>query len=732
MATPSDLPSGSYTNTTDTTSANSTVANGTSPYLYHHPHHGGFGGSSINLAGVLVGLLVPHAVCTLFVLARAGSRAILLRKWFLDDSLVMVAWLCSTAVCVVYSMSAIRTHGKTDDGNDDGRALEDYLLRTYLGLIFYQLCLCLTKLSILALYLRMFAAVYATEANMSHASSSSTTLRRRHLRERRLAWITVAVVVAYGVPLLWMSIMQCYPSYLSSDEEQSGPLFFGHPVAVCFSFTPLLITSASLHTATDAWLIVLVVPFVLTRLRALPRSQRWALAAVLSLSVFVIAASLTRLQLSLHANWRPSMSGMAMTMTPTGPSRANTLGFFVMTILECDIALICASAPTLRPLLARLTPRLGLGDDGGSGPFDRRSGASHRRSLFHPRGGRSGGGGGGGDAGGALNGQQHDEDSEDLTSVVSYHGYPWTRNSSPARSRSRSHSRSRGEKGSKPKVSPVEASGSGATVVGTPKKEGTEPTDGPSVPAPVFNRSSQPHRTPTDRSLRSQSRSLPQSREGGVHASGSSHGTPLSGGGGGILTRRPSSVFFFENSEFYDQYFSSPATTPGGGGGGRPPPTGGSGGTKKAGVPGAGIGLGIVLHPRGDAAESPHSIGPHVTRNGSQESFILGLNDPASPTRLTRLTGVSGYSGETYAEDDGAERRSGAGSSFADLKKNKSTSDIDEYELAVLTKNAAADHNTIPNKTATSFLDDETDTDASSGQKTPKARTSSSKPDPQV
>lgn len=270
------------------------------------------------------------------------------------------------------------------------------------------------------------------------------------------------------------------------------------------------------------------------------------------------------------------------------------------------------------------------------------------------------------------------------------------------------------------KVSPTEASGSTAVGVSTPKEAGTEPPDGPSLPVPIFSRPYKPHRTPTDRSMRSQPRSLPQSRDGsGMHAGDSAHGTPLSGGG--VLTRRPSSVFFFENSDFYDQYFSSPATTPGGGG---PPPQTGGSGTKKAGVPGAGIGLGIVLHPRGDGtAESPRGLSSHLHRNGSQESFVMGLNDPASPTRLTRLTGVSGYSGETYTEEEGGERRSGGGS-FADLKKNKSSSDIDEYELADFAQKTT-DHNY---KTETSFLDDDTDNDGDDGQRTPKTSLSPGHP----
>ncbi|CAK7213595.1 hypothetical protein SCUCBS95973_001852 [Sporothrix curviconia] len=689
---------GSIYSATDGQGTKSTV-NGTTPYLYHHPHHGDYGGS-ISLVGVLIGILLPHTVCTLFVLARAGSRGLLLRKWFVDDSLVVAAWLCSTAVCVVYSMSSVQMH--TGHDRTGAETLEAYLLRTYFGLIFYQLCLCLTKLSILALYLRMFAAVYASEAaaatRNSTASSSTTTLRQHHLRERRLAWVTVVIVIAYGVPLLWMSIMQCYPT-------SSPPSFLGHDVALCFSFTPLLVASASLHTATDAWLIVLVVPFVLTRLRFLPLSQRWALAGVLSLSVFVIAASLTRLQLSLHANWRPSMpssssmsAAAAASTAPTGPARANTLGFFVMTVLECDIALICASAPMLRPLLARLAPRLGLGDD--NGPFDRRSGIhgrgvggsrTNRRSLFQPR-------------------RQHgDEDSEDLTSVVSYHGYPWAArdgdgNSAPSRSHSRikpqknALAQTVGEESSERPLKPASADAGGSTMatnLAAPASFGVAgSSDGPSKPVRIFSRTGAPPRTPTGHSLQSLPRSLPQSRDGAA--------SPLSAGGpgSGVLTRRPSSVFFYENSDFYDLYFNtpgSPATTPGGG-----PIADISKGTKKAGVPGAGIGLGIVLHPRGEVT----GLG-QLHENGSQESFFMGLNDPASPTRLTRLTGVSGYSGETYTEDGPG------GSEPGDLKRFKSGSD-DEYELADMDRKSIR-----LNATETSFLDDETDND-DSGRETPR------------
>ncbi|KAK5654646.1 hypothetical protein OQA88_6967 [Cercophora sp. LCS_1] len=429
-----------------------------------------------NIPGILFGLLVPHTVCTLVILARCWSRLRLLRKWFLDDSLIMVAYLFSTTVLVAYCIAAQSPrpapHAMLTSPVYDAPTA----VRTYLGLIFYQLCLCLTKLSILAFYLRIF---------------SSRPL------ERRLAWATVIAVLLYGVPLLFMSVFQCHPV---------AGQFFGSPMR-CFSFAPLLIASAALHTATDAWLIILIVPCIV-RLD-LPGRQKAALAVVLSLSIFVIAASLTRLQLSLRASDKDD-----------GTSVANTLSFFVMTVLELDLALICASAPTLRLVLARWWPKL-MGDPSIDVQARRRSG--------EPTG------------------------SVDLTSVVSYHGYPWTASGTSSRSKN-------------PSVNNL---------------QGVPP---PPMPPPVAF-----YRTPTTLSLRSlitpKSRGQREADREGLLVDGDE--------------RRRSSVVGWEA---YEQF-----------------------------LPGYGE------NKRGSRVLGSRRSSRRVSGRwgDSQESFVLGMNDPNSPTRLS-------------------------------------------------------------------------------------------------
>ncbi|GKT49577.1 uncharacterized protein ColSpa_09758 [Colletotrichum spaethianum] len=294
----------------------------------------------------MTGIFLPHAICTLFILARVVSRVWVIRKWYIDDTLIFLAWLFSSALCVVYGITAATPWllGAPPEAASEEMDVNPYIMRTYLGLIYYQLCLCLTKLSILAFYLRMFAC---------------------RPTERYLAWAAIVFVFMYSAPMLLMSFLQCHPV---------RGQFFGHPM-VCFDFPDLLISSASLHSATDAWLIIMVIPCVM-RLD-IPRRQKVALGLVMSMGIFVIAASMIRLQLSLHLHYQPNSSAVR-----------NTLGFFVMTVLECDIALICASAPTLRPLLARVF-------------FGGSSCNAKRKSL-----------------------EANTADSFDLTSLT-YHGYPW-------------------------------------------------------------------------------------------------------------------------------------------------------------------------------------------------------------------------------------------------------------------------------------------------------------------
>lgn len=299
----------------------------------------------------------------------------------------------------------------------------------------------------------------------------------------------------------------------------------------------------------------------------IPRGQKVALATVLSLSVFVIAASLTRLQLSLHAGYRPEGAAQV----------ANTLAFFVMTVLECDVALLCACAPTLRPVLARIWPR-GMGE--GAADVGGRRRRRRRRRLRRRRGVE----------GGESEEEDEEEDSVNLT-VVSYHGYPWAQNGTAA--------------------APVRSkNASAANMVA----EMAMPVPPPPAAFPSMLR------TPTTLSLRSFMSSMAPRSRGQTVTAREDREVLL---GDEVERKRRSSVGF---EGYYDQY------------------------------------MGYEEKRKSRARNSV--VGGRGAWGDSQESFVLGVNDPASPSRLSPVSALSGTTFSAIADGearigsrDGKERQ---------------------------------------------------------------------------
>ncbi|KAK7935610.1 hypothetical protein PG985_001105 [Apiospora marii] len=267
-------------------------------------------GDSRAAIGAFSGIIITHVICTVFLVLRIASRLHCLRRWFVDDTLMVISWIWSTGICTAYSL-ALHLPSPVDVTHKS--PMVTYLLRSYLGLILYQLALCFAKLSIGSFYLRMFKSKPAMTA---------------------LTWATIGLIVGLAIPLTAMSGLQCY-----SGEVQ----VLGRPMA-CVEFAPLLIISSSTHTATDAWLIIIILPTIYKL--HLPIRRKIAIFAILSLGVFEMAASIIRLWLSLHKDFSPS----------AGTQPSNTLAFFCMTVIECDTAIICASVPMARPIMSKMWP----------------------------------------------------------------------------------------------------------------------------------------------------------------------------------------------------------------------------------------------------------------------------------------------------------------------------------------------------------------------------------------
>ncbi|KAH6842718.1 hypothetical protein B0I37DRAFT_356769 [Chaetomium sp. MPI-CAGE-AT-0009] len=236
-----------------------------------------FNGGDEAIPNALVGILIPHVVCTLIILARIYSRLFLLRKWFLDDTLILLAWAFTTAVCIIYSIAAQTQQPPYGDLKLITTAATTIIpttTRAYTSLILYQLSLLLTKFSILSFYHRIFSPSPHNQNHQNHAQT--------HPLSKRLTHLTTLLLPLLTLPLLTLTLLQCHPHPHPTPQTLSNNNRPSPSSTHCTPLRPLLISSAALHAAVDAWLVALILPCV-ARLRDVPRRRKVVLGVVLSL-----------------------------------------------------------------------------------------------------------------------------------------------------------------------------------------------------------------------------------------------------------------------------------------------------------------------------------------------------------------------------------------------------------------------------------------------------------------
>ncbi|KAI1137127.1 hypothetical protein F5Y05DRAFT_404864 [Hypoxylon sp. FL0543] len=259
---------------------------------------------------ILAGIVIPLVFASIIVIGRLYSRLLLKNQWW-DDAFIFLAWLFAIAVVTIVGV-------ETEYGL--GHAFSNIPLRlrpigirlSYATISCYQVSLVLTKISILFFYLRILKLPY----------------------QQVLVLITMACVAIYGTVLFLLTFFLCNP--VENKYE------FDIKVGNCLAYYPILTASAALHSATDLWMIGLVLPHILKM--HLPIRQKVALAFVLTLGIFVACASLTR---------------MAVAWEFLNPKYAqwDSFSFAIWTTLESSLGLVCASVPMLKPVVRQLMGR---------------------------------------------------------------------------------------------------------------------------------------------------------------------------------------------------------------------------------------------------------------------------------------------------------------------------------------------------------------------------------------
>lgn len=176
----------------------------------------------------------------------------------------------------------------------------------------YKASINLTKCCILLLYLRLFRIV-------------------RWFRWS--CWAILACVASYLTASVTATIFQCQPVMRAFDKSLEG---------TCIDMAKFWFANAGFSIATD--IIILLLPMPLVWRLEVPTAQKVALMAVFAVGLFVVVTSCLRVTtLDIFAKSADNTYNIANVM---------------WTIVEPNVAVMCACLPILRPFVVKLFPSL--------------------------------------------------------------------------------------------------------------------------------------------------------------------------------------------------------------------------------------------------------------------------------------------------------------------------------------------------------------------------------------
>ncbi|KAJ2891353.1 hypothetical protein MKZ38_000557 [Zalerion maritima] len=178
--------------------------------------------------------------------------------------------------------------------------------------ITYKASINLTKCSIIFLYKRIFGGV----------------------KWFRLAcWLVICCVAVYCVASVVATIFQCTPVSRAFNKSIEG---------TCINSGTFWYANAAFSISSD--LVILILPMPLVWKLQIQRIQKIALVIVFALGGFVVITSCLRM----------TTIDIAATTTDQTFDIASTM----WTIVEMNVAIVCACLPMLRPLIVKFFPRL--------------------------------------------------------------------------------------------------------------------------------------------------------------------------------------------------------------------------------------------------------------------------------------------------------------------------------------------------------------------------------------
>ncbi|KAH7023893.1 hypothetical protein EDB80DRAFT_57346 [Ilyonectria destructans] len=260
-------------------------------------------------------LYIPIAIfgvlCPVLVVTRVWSR---LRKGGhlgADDYAIFASLLfalLSSGVEIASCHFGFGHHVGTLKPADKVEALKYF----YVCQVTYKASINFTKGSILLLYLRIFGKIRWF---------------------KWLCWFLVVSVTVYCLASVTVTIFQCSPVPRVFDKSIDG---------TCIDSGTFWYANAGFSIATD--LIILFMPMALVYQLQIQRAQKAALVIVFALGGFVVVTSCLRVT--------------TIDIAATSNDVTYDISSTMWTVIEMNVAIVCACLPMIRPVIVKLFPKL--------------------------------------------------------------------------------------------------------------------------------------------------------------------------------------------------------------------------------------------------------------------------------------------------------------------------------------------------------------------------------------
>ncbi|KAK3312802.1 hypothetical protein B0H66DRAFT_380906 [Apodospora peruviana] len=258
---------------------------------------------------VIIASVFP-AITGVFLLLRLYTAAFILKRWHVDDYLVIVAFVFALGDSAT---NIIQTHhgaGKHMWEVSKETYREFNMIGAMAGAICYHLSTLFAKYSILSFYLR-----FSVDTGFRYA-----------------VYFVMFVATGYTVPSAFAFLFQCTPMNSLWDSDVVG--------RKCVDAVAMCNATGVLNTVTD--LAILLLPIWLLRPLRIPLLKKMGVAIILMTGGFVVGISAKRTYTVLDN----ASTDFTYRFVPN----------LVWFLIEMYVGILCACLPTMKPFMKRFFP----------------------------------------------------------------------------------------------------------------------------------------------------------------------------------------------------------------------------------------------------------------------------------------------------------------------------------------------------------------------------------------